>query len=200
MKNKISPRVSLLIIAAIFLLPLLLAWFMYNGTIQYKPAATRNFGQLVEPPLPLHWQDVTMVPIDGSTPPDAAEAFKNHWVILYPVPDQCLDICLQEVSALRQIHLASGRHQARIQIALLLPQADALNLESVLRDTYSRFELIRDPAGKLRSTLQQAAGPGDAVYLIDPLGNIMMTYKGGADPNDIKQDLVRLLTWSKLDE
>ncbi len=87
MKNKISPRISLLIIAAIFLLPLLLAWFMYNGTIQYKPAATRNFGQLVEPPLPLHWQDVTMVPVNGSTPSGAAEAFKNHWVILYPVPD-----------------------------------------------------------------------------------------------------------------
>jgi len=200
MKKKISPRISLVIIAAIFLLPLLLAWFMYNGTIQCKPAATRNFGQLVEPPLPLQWQDVTMVPVSGSTPPDAAEAFKNHWVILFPVPDTCLDSCLQEVSALRQIHLASGRHQARIKIALLLPQAGAPNLESVLRDTYSRFELIFDPSGSLRSTLQQAAGPQDAVYLIDPPGNIMMTYKGGADTNNIKQDLTRLLTWSKLDE
>jgi hypothetical protein len=28
----------------------------------------------------------------------------------------------------------------------------------------------------------------------------MMTYKGEADPNNIKQDLKRLLTWSKLDE
>jgi cytochrome oxidase Cu insertion factor (SCO1/SenC/PrrC family) len=53
--------------------------------------------------------------------------------------------------------------------------------------------LIRDPDGKTASTLQRAKGEQGAVYLIDPLGNIMMTYKGGADPNTLKQDLKRLL-------
>jgi cytochrome oxidase Cu insertion factor (SCO1/SenC/PrrC family) len=40
----------------------------------------------------------------------------------------------------------------------------------------------------------------DGIYLIDPLGNIMMYYAADADPNHIRQDLKRLLTWSKLDE
>ena len=43
------------------------------------------------------------------------------------------------------------------------------------------------------------AGEG-STYLIDPLGNIMMSYAAGFDPNDLKRDLKRLLTWSKLDE
>jgi hypothetical protein len=44
-----------------------------------------------------------------------------------------------------------------------------------------------------------SATKGD-IYLIDPLGNIMMYYAADADPNHIRKDLKRLLTWSKLDE
>ena len=194
---KISPRVSLVIIAAIFLLPLLLAWFMYSGTIDYKPSTMRNFGQLVEPPIPLDWQEAILLPGGDEPGQDAAEAFSTHWVILYPVPDPCLDTCLQAVSALRQIHRAAGRQQARIRIALLIRDNGSTDVESTLRDTYSRFQLIRDPDGKVTSTLQRATVEPGAVYLIDPLGNIMMTYKEGADPNNLKQDLKRLLTWDK---
>lgn len=197
---KLSPRVSLVIIAAMFLLPLLLAWFMYDGTITYKPAVTRNFGQLVEPPLPLDWKDASVIPGDGSSGAAAAEEFSRHWVILYRVAEHCPDSCAQEVSALRQIHRAAGRHQDRIRIALLLQNDAGYEVESELREMYSLFQLISDPSGSIGTTLERAAsGPG-AVYLIDPLGNIMMTYKGGADPNDLKRDLKRLLTWSKLDE
>jgi cytochrome oxidase Cu insertion factor (SCO1/SenC/PrrC family) len=52
----------------------------------------------------------------------------------------------------------------------------------------------------LSAALKQAAKGKGRVYLIDPLGNIMMAYESGADPNHIRQDLKRLLTWSKLDE
>jgi hypothetical protein len=110
------------------------------------------------------------------------------------VPDPCLDTCLQAVSALRQIHRAAGRQQARIRIALLIRDNGSLSIESTLRDTYARFQLIRDPDGKVASTLQRATVEPGAVYLIDPLGNIMMTYKEGADPNKLKQDLKRLLS------
>jgi hypothetical protein len=200
MKMNISPRASLVIIAAMFLLPLLLAWFMYNGTIAYKPSVTRNFGQLVEPPLPLDWEDAVMLPGDDPASPNAADAFIDHWVILYRVPDSCLETCLQEVTALRQIHRASGRQQTRIRIALLLQNTANPDVEQVLRETYPLFQLIRDPDGKMRSLLQRVTDDQGVVYLIDPLGNIMMTYEGGADPNNLKRDLKRLLTWSKLDE
>jgi len=197
---KISPRVSLVIIAAMFLLPLLLAWFMYTGTIAYKPAETRNFGQLVEPPLPLDWGDASLIPGDGPSGAAATEAFNRHWVILYRVEDYCPESCLREVSALRQIHRAAGRNQDRIRIALLLQNDAGHEVGSNLLGTYSKYQLVGDPSGKIGTVLERAASEPGAVYLIDPLGNIMMTYKGGADPNHLKQDLKRLLTWSKLDE
>jgi len=200
MKTGLSPRISLVIIAAMFLLPLLLAWFMYNGTIEYRPAVTRNFGQLVEPPLPLAWEDIVLMPGAGESASGTVQAFGNHWVILFSVPDPCLEACFQEVIALRQVHRAAGRHQSRIRIALLMHKPVSGEVENRLRNTYSKFHLINDPSGKLGLTLEKAAAGESGAYLIDPLGNIMMAYEAGADPNHLKQDLIRLLTWSKLDE
>jgi len=197
---RLSPRTSLLIIAALFLLPLLLAWFMYSGAIEYQPSSTRNFGQLVEPPLPMAWDDTVLIPTVIEPESGAAQVFSNHWIILYVVPDPCLEPCFTEVSALRQIHRASGRHQDRIRIALLMQDLNPSELESSLRNTYSKFYLINDPSGKLDARLEQAAGGEGSAYLIDPLGNIMMFYASGADPNHLKKDLNRLLTWSKLDK
>ena len=47
MKRKLSPRIALLIIAALFIVPLVFAWLKYSGTIAYQPAHTRNLGNLV---------------------------------------------------------------------------------------------------------------------------------------------------------
>jgi len=200
MKPRLSPRASLVIIAALFLLPLLLAWFMYSGAIDYKPSSTRNFGQLVEPPLPMAWDDTVLMPAAVEPESGAAQAFRDHWVILYTVPDPCLEACFREVTSLRQIHLASGRHQARIRIALLMQEPSSSELETSLRNAYPKFHLINDPSGELSARLEQVAGGEGSTYLIDPLGNIMMFYAAGADPNHLKQDLKRLLTWSKLDK
>lgn len=200
MTMKVSPRVLLVMIASLFLLPLLVAWLMYNGTIAYKPAVTRNFGTLVEPPVPLDWQDAAMITGEHTTVVETRESLGDHWVVLYPLPDHCLENCLQKITALRQIHIATGRQQHRIRIALLVPEARDPDGEIRLRRAYAKFDFVDDTSGHIRKALGRAASGPDVIYLIDPLGNIMMTYEAGVDPNDLKQDLKRLLTWSKLDE
>jgi len=210
MKFPISPRLTLLIIAAMFLLPLLLAWLMHNGPLHFEPASTRNLGTLVEPPLPIDWNVVLSLESEqktGTAPHAAIEALLEHWVILFPVPARCHDSCEQHVISLRQIHLASGRHQSRLRLALMLDDASTGETIELLRSIYGNFTLIMDPSGGLRRALDavraglpgMSAETGDT-YLIDPLGNIMMYYAADVDPNHIKQDLKQLLTWSKLDE
>jgi len=111
----------------------------------------------------------------------------------------CEADCISAVTVLRQIHRAAGRQQDRIRIALLLPDEPPPALADKLNGIYPQFLVLEDPTGQLRETLQRAAADGSD-YLIDPLGNIMMSYASGYDPNDLKRDLKRLLTWSKLDE
>ena len=199
MKRKLSPRVSLLIIAGMFILPLALAWLMYSGGIDYNPVNTRNLGELVQPPVP--------VPVDTLRPvgTDSAprDALGEHWVVAYLLPTACDTACIDDVTALRQVHRASGKNQSRIRV--LLMGAEPGPAGQALRDIYPSFVLAARPDGEFADGLEAVAADSGAaaersLYLLDPLGNIMLFYAAGFDANDLKKDLKRLLTWSKLDE
>ena len=201
MKALNSPRVALVVIALVFILPLVMAWLMFTGVIEYRPAATRNLGHLVEPPIAVSWQGVTAP--GRSTA--AIDGFADHWLVLYALPARCDDPCLDAVVGIRQVHRAAGRHRARIRTALLVDGPDPNELDR-LRAIYDGFELIENIGGELWDTLDraagqalQSAGAAGGTFLIDPLGNIMMYYPPESDANDLRQDLRRLLTWSKMD-
>jgi cytochrome oxidase Cu insertion factor (SCO1/SenC/PrrC family) len=198
----LSARTGLLIIFALFGLPLLLAWLMYSGVLNYRPSGSQNLGALVQPPLPLPW-DAFELPGDSG----GREILGGHWVILYPLNDPCHEFCRDQLAMLRQIHRASGRHQDRLRIALVSADFPQDAVRDSLLEIYPRFILVKDASNligesllqaqrKLGETAQDAAG----IFVLDPLGNIMMFYKAEVDPIDIKTDLKRLLTYSKLDD
>jgi hypothetical protein len=210
MKFRLSPRLALVIIAAMFILPLAVAWMMYSGAIEYRPGTTRNLGQLVQPPVPIAWEnDIEILSSDAmrSGADSDFSGLNGHWVILHTIEDPCQAGCVDSVTALRQVHRASGRNQNRIRLTLLLPDAEDRQLAGQLREIYPSFDLVRPTTDEFLLTLEDIArslSDSGAVYgnsyLVDPLGNIMMFYEAGSDPNDLKKDLKRLLTWSKLDE
>jgi hypothetical protein len=208
MTSRLSTRLSLLFIAALFFLPLALAWMMYTGAIDFEPASTRNLGELVEPPVPMDWETEVEWLSPAETGESPAEVFLEHWVILHVVDTPCDDDCVQQITSLRQIHKAAGRNQSRIRLALLMPgDSGADETATAARDIYPEFRLLRSPPAGLARTLGELqTAPAMAIdisgssFLVDPLGNIMMSYAAGSDPNNLKKDLKRLLTWSKLDE
>ena len=203
MKFSLPPRLALLIIAALFVLPLVLAWLMYSGTVDFKPGSTHNLGKLVEPPVPIDWKVTVGQPDEADLTAEFEQGdgiFNELWVILRPVPADCDDSCLKKVTDLRQIHRASGRQQLRIRLALLLDDYSPADQAQSLLAIYPQFNLIKDSSGLLRKALEEIqqnlsgrAGPARGVYIIDPLGNIMMYYEDCNDPGFIKQDLERLI-------
>lgn len=199
MTLRMTPRIALLLIAALFVVPLAVAWLMYSGVVGYEPGATRNLGQLVEPPVPITWDALSVVDETGFSPDD----FSRHWVLLHTLPGPCDPPCEKAVSGIRQIHKAAGRDQARVRLALLQKKADPSRLHRI----YEQFHVIEDPSGELWSKLaeiaQSATVPGVAgggTFIVDPFANVMMYYAPSTDPNDIKTDLERLLKWSKQDQ
>ena len=53
-----------------------------------------------------------------------------------------------------------------------------------------------DPA--LVDKLPAVSSVRDHIYLVDPLGNVMMRYPRDADPSRMKKDLARLLRASRI--
>jgi hypothetical protein len=118
------------------------------------------------------------------------------------LPADCGPDCESVITALRQVHLAAGRNRSRLRILLLHGPGDMPDTDRI-EAIYPAFLLASDPERRMLETLAAIAGDPDAAghtYLLDPLGNIMMFYRAGYDPNALKKDLKRLLTWSKLDE
>jgi hypothetical protein len=60
--------------------------------------------------------------------------------------------------------------------------------------------MLRGDKNKLEKWLPTENGTSlqDHIYLVDPLGNLMMRYPKDADPNKIKKDLIKLLKASAI--
>jgi len=199
--KSLPPRVTLLVILTMFTLPLALAWMMNSGSIHYQSAATVNLGRLVSPAVPLDWSSVEPVASDSAT-----AGLNGFWVILYAAPPICTAECLEAVTELRQVYRASGKDQARIRIALLVEPSISRDQIQELLAIEPGFRLVQDPSRSTIRTLAQVDDPSfplggqSTIYLVDPLGNIMMTYNGKSSPNRLSKDLKRLLTWSTQDK
>ena len=65
---------------------------------------------------------------------------------------------------------------------------------------YDGTRMLRVKAEALKAWLptDQGSSMTDHIYMIDPMGNLMMRFPKDADPNKIKKDLVKLLKASSI--
>jgi cytochrome oxidase Cu insertion factor (SCO1/SenC/PrrC family) len=173
---------------------------MFKGQLQIVPEKTNNLGTLVQPPVSLDWD--TLIEFNGEgLDPD----FKKGWVVLFPMPEPCDAACFQKATTLRQVHRASGKDQDRISLVMLMSASDSKRVKQELFTIYPSFIPLIDPSGKAFATIASArlqAGLSEqsmTIYLVDPLGNIMMAYDNEEADVNLSKDLKRLLKWSKQD-
>jgi hypothetical protein len=77
---------------------------------------------------------------------------------------------------------------------------DDAPLDTLLMREYDGTRMLRVPPAALQAWLpvEQGTTTVDHLYMIDPLGNLMMRFPKDADPNRIKKDLGRLLKASSI--
>ncbi|TSA50216.1 MAG: hypothetical protein D4R48_01935 [Nitrosomonadales bacterium] len=185
-------RVTLLLLLGLFVLPILVVLTMYQFSM--RPGGASH-GELVRPPRPLHfsplmtWQN-KLFPEDG---------LHEKWSLLYVTPAICSESCVAQVRMMRQIHAALGKEMGRVQrIVLAAESSQPDQLDAMQRD-YPDLIILAKPARAVAQIADQLRMPAQAdgsLYLIDPLGNVMMHYPPAADPNGIRKDMSRLLSYS----
>lgn len=186
------PRIAFLAIFALFLLPLALAWLMHTGALRFEPERTDNLGRLVIPPVPLDWNLARL-----DLPDRAPDGLEGAWVMLFPLAEPCDVSCLQRVRTLRQVWRAMGRRGERVRLAVL-SRAPAGSPGLALREIHPQLYLLQHPGAGFEDALRRAADGArqPSVYLVDPQGNIMMTYAPEDDLNMLRKDLQKLLARS----
>lgn len=176
-----------MILGFLFIAPMLGAWLLYHSHWQ-SDQKTLNHGELINPPLEL--SQLNLLNPDGQ---DFNQSkLRGKWLMLY-VSAGMRDAQLeQNLYKMRQIRTATGKDMNRIQCVLLSfkqqDQSEETN-QSFTTDYASILHLITSPTLALPST---------SLYLVDPLGNVMMRYNSDTPLAHIFKDLTRLLKISQI--
>ena len=198
---RLAPRTMVIVLCAVFALPPLLSWYLFNYTdLGRAGAGGGEHGELIVPPRPL--PDWTL--IDPAAENETAVSLRGKWTLLYLLDGACGQGCVQNLYKMRQLRLATGKRAGRVQRAVLVANGDrdALSREQ-LREYPGQLALYPGPApaADVLSLFALTAADDpfsqDRLYLIDPQGNLMMAYAGTAEPKGIIKDLTRLLKYSR---
>jgi hypothetical protein len=202
-------------LAALFLAPLLASVWLYYGT-GWRPAGHVNHGDLISPPRPL--PRVSLPPVtlgdptaatglreDQAARRSAGEVsaavpglFRGTWTLTYVGDGSCDPACRQTLYVMRQTQSALGTDMPRVTRVFL-----------VTGHCCAKAFLAREQAGLTVLDATGAAGrglladfpPGDrehSLFIVDPLGNLMMRYDVRRNPRGLLIDLRKLLALSDI--
>ena len=145
------------------------------GTAAYlfgwSPGGASNYGELLAPK-----------PVSGFEP------LRGKWVLVAFDAAACDAYCEKKLYFIRQVRRAQGKDMERVE-----------RLWAITDGGKPRGELLTAIQGTRIETKETAAFPGNAVdhiYLVDPMGNLMMRFPRDPDPSKMIKDLQRLLKYS----
>lgn len=189
-------RRTVLLVVLVFAAPVLAAWALYAMRGSWD-LPTRNYGELLDPVRPLG--DYVLTSRDGA--PLGTADLKGRWTLLYLNSGDCLQPCRDDLYKTRQVRWALNEDMQRVRRVFVMTSepSDAATLDA-LAAQHRDMQTVTAGEATLRalgSDLESGPG-GPAVYLVDPLGNVVMRYPSGFEAEGLLSDLRRLLKVSKV--
>jgi len=161
-----------------------------------RPEGRRNYGELVSPQRPL--PAIGTVDLDGK--PGELRALKNQWLLISVASATCAAPCQQRLYFQRQLRESLGKEKVRVDWVWLVTDTNAVDAR--LKLALTEATVLRVPVDAMAQWLLPATGP--RLYVVDPLGNLMMRFPANLDAAGAakaKRDLDRLLrasgSWDK---
>jgi len=171
-------------VALMFFAPLAISFVLYYGHA-WHPGGKVNHGELIQPPQPL--------PDVGLPPP---HSLQRKWTMLYVQRGTCDEPCSKRLYDMRQVRTALDREMERVQ-RVLIADADCCDLKQLQGMHPDLISVARGEA--VEPLLKLLPAPDSKrIYLIDPLGNLMMFYAADAPAKGMLEDLKRLLRLSQI--
>lgn len=185
-------KLKLAFIAAIFLGPLLAAWWLYFSGASLAPEGRTNVGHLFSPIVNV---DEALGGTGLTTLTDGKS--EGRWALVYWNDGRCGEPCEAALYRQRQSHRMLGRDMSRV--ARLFLHGDTAPDKVLLESGQDGLITIKNRglAGLLDRKRPTDLEPG-GLYLIDPLGNLVMYFEAGVDPGDMVGDIEHLLELSRI--
>ena len=184
-------RKVFLLMLVFFIVPIIVVILMYK--LNWKPSGT-SLGELVNPPR-LLTPPSELKSNDGSLLP--AQLWKDKWSVVY-IAGECEKNCLNKLHDMRQLHVSLYKDSDRAQRVLITTTQDV----TYIKHDYPDLIVINQPVSNVTKFFEQFQINGEdfstsnRLYLVDPLGHLMMSYQPKVPLADVRKDVTRLLRYS----
>lgn len=193
-------RIKLVVLFAVFLLPLLAAYYVKNHP-EWQPKGTVNHGVLYKPSVQLK----AFTLLTQSNKPYTLNDLRGKWSLIYIGGAECDKACQETLIKARDARWAQGAEATRIKYYYLL-SADKFDGDvAAVHKAFPALIMLHGDSAQREALFQQfqavkAGYPGkdDRLYLVDPAGMLMMQYPYGFRHIGLMEDLKHLLKWSQI--
>lgn len=194
-----APRRSLKPLYAVLLMslaPVIAALIVYFNP-SLRPDETTNYGTLYDPQRPMPAAaELPLTTLDGK--PFDLNSLKGRWVLAAADGAACPESCARKLFIIRNTHASQGKNVERL-VRVWFITDDAPVPQKVL-DAYQGTIMVRVRPEALSRYLLEASQTSlaDPLWVIDPLGNLILHYPPETDPIRFRKDVSRLVYNSRI--
>ena len=189
-------RVILVGIALMFVLPVLIAWLIYDDPSVVGMSQTKNYGQLLQPAVPIELADYV-----SQKDAPALDELRGRWTILHlDINGKCGEACDASIKAMQQVHILLNKDAQRLQRRVLFAGKPDQALRQTWADRDVGLQVIEWNTAQLKALESALTFPLEdgMILMMDPLGNVMMHYAEDFDPYGVQSDLRLLFKASQI--
>ena len=196
-KRSLMPMVLVFLCS---LAPIVGAFVVYMNP-QWWPSDSANYGTLVSPQRPMPAaNELKLTTLDGK--PFDLQSLKGKWLLLAADGAACPESCARKLYITRNTHASQGKNVDRLARVWFITD-DAPVPDKVLEAYKGTVMLRADPDQLARYLLARDAAVGqpglpEPIWVIDPLGNLMMQYPAEADGVKVRKDISKLVYNSRI--
>ena len=181
-------RRAVVALAFACVLPMLAAYLVFLG---WRPDHGVNHGELLQTrALPA----TQLTDLAGKRFP--SDALHGKWQLVTIQAPSCDQRCQRLLYVMRQVRLTQGENMGRVGQLWLLAGSGVPEAKLLAEHPQMLVARAADPAWY--AAFPVARELSTHVYLIDPLGNLVLRYDTSADPQGMIKDLTRLLKVSQI--
>jgi len=196
-KNKIT----MILLFAMFVAPIVFAVYIFN-TNDADSYKTKNRGNLIRPAKEL--KNIELQFFEDKKPYKLVDQ-EHQWLMVFIGKGECNDECKRQLVVMRQTRLAQGGEFTRVNRMYLMLDEQSDQFMKEVKEYHPGLAVLNGTQAQIDNVISQFTlddkidvGKSNRIYIVDPIGNLMMYYEFDADASGIAKDLMRLLKASQM--
>ena len=182
-------------VVAAFVTPVVLAYALYF--LGVKPPAFSNTGELLKPVIDV---EAFALSDENKQPLSRDDITIHRWHMMVFAGASCDEACNQALYNLRQINIAVGKNAPRVRHMIVHLETPGDDFQALIDKEYPDARRVYTDSQTIEVALQEVGANfrSNEIYIMDPLGNIMLRFTQDQSYKDLMKDLNKLLKVSQI--